>query len=113
MPPLILDLLGLVIGVIFGALTITYAVLSSPNATLRRLNLALKLLYAATAAAALNALVNALDIPSDGPFWPGLWVLIAATNCVTAHYARKRRDLKGQQVMAEAERTVRNYRSTS
>lgn len=72
--PEMLDLAGLILSIVFTGSLITSIFIgatSRPN----RSNLAfvIRIYGVAVAAAAANILVNIADIPSDGPFWVGLW----------------------------------------
>lgn len=110
--PIWLDLIGAFLGFAFIA-TLLAALLVSGRAsrtTIRRLTRAIRLGIAATTIAATNLIVQALDIPDDGWIWPILWVI----NCGGAAYMTRtfhqRRDVLGDRVVREAEKTVRDYR---
>ncbi len=79
------------------------------NVTFSRLIRATKWAWAAVAAAAVNVVVNALNVPTDGIVWPLLWGTVLVFGVFTASQTRKRRDIKGDQVTADAERTVREH----
>ena len=107
----ILDIASLAANTGFVAATVASLIIGGRGLqkTLRQLGLALLLARTAVALALVALIAHLLDIPNDGLAWPALGLATAVGAAMTAHYLRKRRDLKGERVMAEAERTVRNY----
>jgi uncharacterized membrane protein len=107
----ILDGLGAIASLLYAVTSTTSLVVSGPAhaTTLRRLKNGTRLAQAAIGIAVINLAIQAADIPNDGVFWAVLWVGILACAISVEHFARQRRDLKGLQVLADAERTVRDY----
>lgn len=108
---MILDIVSLSAGTIFIALMITafWASRGGSRATLRGLTLAVRLYCAALAAEVVSLVAHLLDIPEDGLMSPAMGVLTLVITGFALRAARKSRDLKGEQVTAEAERTVRQW----
>lgn len=105
-----LDLASLVCNLTFIGLAVTaFSRAYTGRTSLRRLTTAVRLARIALPIAVVVVAVNVADIPHDGPVWPVLNTFTAVVWGFTAHYMRKRRDAEGDRVVAEAERTVRNY----
>lgn len=105
-----LDAIGLTCSIVYIALFVTALILAnSKNATLRRLTLAVKFYLAAAAVQAVNLVVNLVDIPDDGVLLVALSVVSLAAAVALIFLTRTRRNRKGDQVTAEAERTVRDW----
>ena len=78
------------------------------TASLRRLTLAVRLLTAAIAVKILDIAFDIPDLP-DSAVTFGVSVLVLVAGVVTLVFIVRRRRLKGEQVVAEAERTVRSW----
>lgn len=104
-----LDLINVILGVVFIAAMMAGLILQLGK-TLRSLVRATRLTYLAIAAASTNLFVSVLDIPNDGVGRALMWAISAASAVIVAVSRRKLRDRKGDQVMQEAERTVREFR---
>lgn len=109
-----LDFFGAVAGTLYIALTVAaQLVAGGGRTTLRRLVSACRWQVGAIATAAIGVIIHVADIREDGPIWPLLWVANFGFSLAIAMVLRRRRDLKGDEVMADAERIVRTYRPDS
>ena len=107
-----LDLAGATLSLAYVLLVAAYlmaAIWLGERATLRQLTWAIRVAIAAATVGGVNLVVQIASIPYDGIVWPLLWVFDTAMACALVSLARRRRSAKGDQVLAEAERTVRDF----
>lgn len=105
----ILDAVGTVAAACFVSCAVvagSLAGFSQRDTTLRRIAQATRFCQTATGLAAFNTIVHTVDIPNDGPLWPAIWLLSTAVTAKIAAEYRRRRDIKGADVVAEAERIL-------
>lgn len=106
-----LDFAGLGLTVVYLAVSLTVAFVAGPaeqDTTLRRLVLATQLAKVAVGVAVISFAVHAADT-DDAMIWPLIWLFTSAMTVFWAVGLRRRRDTKGDQVVAEAEVTLRAY----
>lgn len=107
----VFDLATIVVGVAYVAVMVLALGIAGPpqKTTLRRLVVATRLSRLAVGLAVLALAANVLDIPADGWIGPALWIVTSTMAAASAIFMRRRRDMRGDQVVAEAERTVRDF----
>jgi K+ transporter len=108
-----LDLIGAVGGTVYLALFVPAVALQWKGATLRRLTLALRMFCAALVVELVVLASNVAQIGYDGVWMPLVNVVTVAC-CVSliVFTVRRRRD-KGDEVMRDAERIVRDFLNDS
>jgi hypothetical protein len=105
-----LDLISAIASTVHVAiLTAGMLVAGGTSTTLRRLTRAIRLLVAACAVKVVALVADALDIPDDGAFWALLSLFTLAASAMVLRLTVERREHKGRQVVADAERTVREW----
>ena len=108
---MIADLFGALAGAVYIVLMVAAFVVSrgATKTSLRRLTAAVRLYAAAAATEAVALVAHLADVREDGWLWP---LVSAATLTFTAlalKATRERRALKGDRVVADAERTVHDW----
>jgi hypothetical protein len=107
MRPVAFDLISLILDFVFMATMIRVLVLAphSSESAFRRLVTATRLCRFAVGVAVVNLAVLIAD-PEDGILYPAYWALVVVVAIYGATHVRRRRDAKGEQVVAEAHRTL-------
>jgi hypothetical protein len=106
-----LSLLGATLGVVYITLAVTAVVTTPANATLRALTRAVHLWWAAVLVASVEAVVYAAQSPHHIALMSALWLATFGFGCGTLRTTVRRRNAKGEQVVADAERTVRDWQA--